>query len=360
MLQLIDQLKAAIARDEKFAEQGEQADTATAVMDHEGWKQAGLRRALLGRNLSTKKSITAGVKKWAEFSRDFLGDGNCGFPVKRDNLVLWSSMFKNGATFSNNVGYVKSGCLLLGFDIDAFEKDVLKRVKVNVNNNVPKVAKPDTKRWIQHNLLLSVVHAATSDPSLRETAMWMVAAYAFMLRVPSECLPIVAGMGCGDCMEPSEPDGGRAFHAEVTVNEESIWLTLQSRKNKSAPSTIKRHCWCRTCKLTCPVHALGGYLKGIPRGSCAFPTVTDRAANRRLRKILGLVGISDVENYTTHCLRRGHTMDMAEGGSSLSVILEAGGWCSKRFALYVDVEKLQGSAALAAKLDEFDMTADGV
>ena len=190
--------------------------------------------------------------------------------------------------------------------------------------------------------------------------MLIIAAYAFMLRVPSECLPIVAGMGCGDCLESPKPDGGRAFHAEVTVNEDSIWLTLQSRKNNQNPSTLKRRCWCKSCKLTCPVHALGGYLKKIPKGPCAFPTVSDRAANRRLRKMLRLIGVSDAENYTTHCLRRGHTMDLAECGSTLSEILEADVWCSRRFALYVDVEKLKGSAALAAKLDEFDQTADGV
>ena len=70
------------------------------------------------------------------------------------------------------------------------------------------------------------------------------------------------------------------------------------------------------------------------------------------------VGVIDAENYTTHDLRRGHTMDMAESGCSLAKILEAGGWCSKRFAVYMNEEILENRAALAAKLDAFEDVVD--
>ena len=353
-LELIAEFEEARRRADSERAAEAQSTVAIASMGHEEWKQACLRHALISNNKRTCGSTLSGIKKWVAFNRDALGDGNCGFPVTKQALLLWSCTFNTPGCFTNYLGYVKAACHLLGHDLDAFEEDALTRARVNITRSVNQ-GEAKTKRWIKHNLLLSAVYFAKENPEWLETAMWMVAGYAFLLRVPSECLPIVAGMGCGD---NCELDVDSEYHAQMDRNEEAVTLKLQSRKNKTTPTEMKRTCWCKFCQVTCPVHALGEYLRSTPRGESVFPHVSDRSANRDMRKLLEAVGVIDAENYSTHDLRRGHTLDMAESGCSLAEILEAGGWCSKRFAVYINVETLESKAALAAKLDEFDDVAD--
>ena len=67
-----------------------------------------------------------------------------------------------------------------------------------------------------------------------------VMAYAFMLRLPSEALPIVVG--------PS--DDAASFFKEG----DTVVLELKRRKNKPRGSRLVRKCWCSTS----PVCALIG------------------------------------------------------------------------------------------------------
>ena len=67
-----------------------------------------------------------------------------------------------------------------------------------------------------------------------------VMAYAFMLRLPSEALPIVVG--------PS--DDASSFFKEG----DTVVLELKRRKNKPRGSRLVRKCWCNTS----PVCALIG------------------------------------------------------------------------------------------------------
>ena len=52
-------------------------------------------------------------------------------------------------------------------------------------------------------------------------------------------------------------------------------------------------------------------------GTKPFERVVPRKGNTHLRMLLHSVGVADAGEYRTHDLRRGHTKDMAEAGSSL-------------------------------------------
>ena len=61
-------------------------------------------------------------------------------------------------------------------------------------------------------------------------AMLYITAYAFLLRIPSEALPITVCMGTGDVP-------GWAV-ARMFFDERDVCLTLARRKNRGAPHNI--------------------------------------------------------------------------------------------------------------------------
>ena len=86
----------------------------------------------------------------------------------------------------------------------------------------------------------------------------MLAAYAFMLRVPSECLVVTR-------MPPSELQtcklAKRRIGPIVCVHPGSVeWYFSSGRKNNPRPSSLFRQCWCSASAATCPVHVLGAYV----------------------------------------------------------------------------------------------------
>ena len=72
---------------------------------------------------------------------------------------------------------------------------------------------------------------AESYPEYRRHALLYLLTYAFLLRLPSEALPAVAG---GEGVE------GQAV---LACQEEKLTLPLKRRKNKPQGSCLTRGCW---------------------------------------------------------------------------------------------------------------------
>ena len=51
---------------------------------------------------------------------------------------------------------------------------------------------PRQQTWIGHDVLVFLLNLAAGRPELKELAMVFLASYVFLLRVPSECLPMAA------------------------------------------------------------------------------------------------------------------------------------------------------------------------
>jgi hypothetical protein len=182
-------------------------------------------------------------------------------------------------------------------------------------------------------------------PELRVAAMMFLASYIFMLRLPSECLPIInSGVGSVDV--------GAVRQAVVSVGVNSITVTLGRRKNKAHGSCLTRSCWCKQCPLTCPVHVLGAFFCSLPCGAIPFSSFSPSTALATLRRMLLDIGVADARLYRTHDLRRGHARDMQEDGSTLVEILRAGEWRSPAFLQYLDIDQLEGDAAMEAHLND--------
>ena len=103
-------------------------------------------------------------------------------------------------------------------------------------------------------------------------AMLCLVSYVFMLRLPSEALPMVWGKHAPGmiCMIQKKCPIIFAYYLHVGTNcvhQSYLWiegprlcLKLKTRKNRQHGTTLWRECWCGTSamsRFTCPIHTFG-------------------------------------------------------------------------------------------------------
>ena len=185
---------------------------------------------------------------------------------------------------------------------------------------------PRQQTWIGHDVLLQLVPNVIDRPELRELMMVFVAAYAFLLRVPSECLPMAAH---------SVPPGVEGPVFSLRAGEAMLRLPFQ--KNRLFPTEIVRACWCNKCSLTCPVHVLSDFMEGLPTGNRPFFHMHQGQALLALGELLTKLGIQHAMLHRLHDFRRGHAEDLRRSPkTTLGEILEARDSSSSAFKHYLD------------------------
>lgn len=142
-----------------------------------------------------------------------------------------------------------------------------------------------------------------SHPECKPFAVLFLLAYVFLLRLPSEALPAVAG-------------GPPAVDAQSALSRQGdqLVLHLRSRKNKPQGSCLSRGCWCRASPRTCPVHVLGPLVDDHQPGAQLFQGITAGQAASMLKTMLGEVGVANAQSHVTHDIRRGHAKDLQLAG----------------------------------------------
>ena len=145
-----------------------------------------------------------------------------------------------------------------------------------------------------------IIKVCNTESALIPFGMLCLFAYAFLLRVPSEALPVTAG-GSG--------------HSVLVRCGDMLILTLTRRNNKPEGSMMERGCWCKECKETCPLHVLGPFLAKFPPGCRVFGDVTPASTLNTLRRVMAKMNAPRAAEYRTHDLRRGHAKDLQTSGS---------------------------------------------
>jgi len=204
------------------------------------------------------------------------------------------------------------------------------------------------REWaVTRDTLVELWRLAERVPQYKVFAHLFLLAYSFLLRLPSEAVPVTAG-------------GDSAWSLKMEGPE--LVLTLRRRKNRPHGSVLRRRCCCRQSKVCCVVHVFGPILQASGLGQRLFRGVTANSALRTLREMLGRIGLLDADNYCTHDFRRGHALDLqlsgeflhwacgwsrrsrmnlVGSGAPLYEILEAGQWTSPAFLKYLDVHRLE-------------------
>ena len=244
-----------------------------------------------------------------------------------------------------------------------FNSPSLKRAKEAIKKRCLHVSRQP--RFVRLGMLQAMVPLLLEQPEQREMIMLFLAAYTFLLRLPSEAL----------CMAVERADDKRSSVFKMHSDKVELWLPR--RKNKLQPSSQFRPCWCKRCPLTCPVHVLGAYMNRFGHGAQPFRSISPVKANSGLKRLLALVGVDDASEFRTHDLRRGHAevrllchgmcaewlshiwKDLRLNGATLAEILRAGDWRSPAFLLYLnqsqlDLDRVAEAHDLMSSDDEHD------
>ena len=172
--------------------------------------------------------------------------------------------------------------------------------------------------------------------------MLFLVTYVFLLRLPSEALPIVrSGSGLAD---------NGVEQAQIYMEDNTLFLKLAQRKNKPDGSLLRRECWCNDCKFTCPIYVLWAYFEKLDLGCRPFFGITPACALGTLREMLLTLKIVDAIMYRTHDLRRGHAADIQQNGGTIQEILTAGEWKPGSHLAYLDRESVEAGAVNEAHL----------
>ena len=252
--------------------------------------------------------------------------------------------------------------------------------------------------FLQRTHVRNMLVAVTRGIKTERFAMLWLMAYVFLLRVPSEALPMEKG-------KASEvPSSGQAvFYLEVSKraycialkqptcrvlcqDAKTVRLDLKSRKNRQAGSVLRRVCCCSSMPEMCPVHVLWhSFFAKLEVGERPWADVSAGDALAHLRETLRLLLVHIAKHirhclpprnsqmqvdgahlFGTHDLRRGHakvqaalhpgilclyifslSQDLQASGATLTTILAAGEWRS-RVRCYCRVICMVSSATIHA------------
>jgi len=264
--------------------------------------------------------------------------------------VAWAACFRTQGNYANYVSYVRLGCELVGAPADATYHPSVKRARASL---AKRCRPPKAKHFVRHELLIRLMRAARADGCLAEAMLYCMA-YAFLLRVPSEGLPVSIGALEGDRSAEGRP------RAALFRQGDAIVLELSRRKNRPFGSTLKRECWCSRCEDTCPVHQLSKWIADKSLRSLPFESFTSSGVNVVLRHWLRSLGVENANEYSSKCFRRGHAQDLLEGRSHTAKILSAGEWRSHASKSYVEdadalEERCVAETAAAAESSDSDL-----
>jgi hypothetical protein len=311
------------------------------------WCETARQEAICwGRSLSLREAKSV-LNCWESFSNRVLSPVDGGMPPTVAGLVTWSRSFRSKGTFSNYLGFLKLLCDLGDLSTEAFDHASVKRSLRTLQKLEP-VHGP--RRMVKSVCLAPLMAKAEALGNRRMAALYLLA-YRFMLRVPSEGLPVVVG-ACGAAEAPLLP--GVHSCLALSVDGSRLSLRLARRKNKECGSLLIRHCSCAQSEATCPVHVLGSFVASLPVGSCPFASISRRRLGDDLRLHLSLIGVDDVAEYSSKAFRRGHAQDLLARGVEIRSILAAGEWSSSAVFKYTEHgdAELEASIVLRTHMDE--------
>ena len=334
------------------------------------WSQEARAMAVLGSCPHTLQSVQSGWNNYLNYCEVALGSREAGLPPTVDLFLGWSHTHRCVGTFSNYVGHVASACLARGIDCPSTTHPAVVRAKQAIAKRLLFVS--TVQGFIKRSMLRSMIGAVAKGWETETFAMLCLFSYVFLLRVPSEALPVVR------CCQGS----GEGEQSRLWLDGDELCLRLLRRKNKYKGSVLRRKCHCAACPATCPIHVLWRFFGQLPVGSKPFADITASSALSRLRALLEKLKVPDVSTFNTKAFRRGHAAvclcicniccswasrpglkDMRCNGSTLADILAAGEWRSAAFLrcyVVVGVGVLGATGGCVRYLDTSGLERDAV
>ena len=188
----------------------------------------------------------SGLRCWCAFAQKVLDRQGRELPPDPDGLLAWSRLFRCHRTFQNYVNHVRIGCALLKVSGEATNHWAVKRASESIHKRGGFQSREPL--FIRCDMLADLMRCATASGHV-SVAYLFLASYIFLLRMPSEALPMRRG---GNGMH----DDMRQVQSIIHRQGDQVVLRLKTRKHKPEGSTLYRSCWCATHANLCPIHVL--------------------------------------------------------------------------------------------------------
>ena len=223
------------------------------------WREQARMQAILGSCPRSIEKVKSGLRCWIDYHAKLGNKSGPSFPPMIEDLMAYSNVFDCAKTFSNYVTHISIGCQLLGRPVDVFDHPSLSRaVTAIVKRGAHEGREP---MFIRFDAVRTMFTVCADKIELAVAVRLYLAAYIFMLRVPSE------GVGVTVCHHGVPSDAETPC---VVPPPDALEWFFPRRKNTQKLTRMYRECWCKACAVTCPVHVLGAWFLEQPDGSQPF------------------------------------------------------------------------------------------
>ena len=276
---------------------------------------------------------TSAFRSWNRFMAEVLHRPLTNtLPPTSAELAAWALTFQVAGTYQNYIGAIKSECIARNLDVAAWSQPLVARAITSVKKReVKELGTPA----IHLEQLRDLVRLAEHEGDHYSGPLYLLS-YWFLLRVPSEGLPLVLSVS-----HASPPPHSKL----IIVSADTTCLVFGRRKNDDAPSTWTRSCKCNLSPELCPVHTLAKFTARLVPGNPLFPRLTKEAFNRTLKRRAHTIGLAGAEKASSKAFRRGHSRDLHDADCPSARLMKYAGWRSRAIFSYVPIAKIVEKAS---------------
>ena len=185
--------------------------------------------------------------------------------------------------------------------------------------------------------------------------------WPFLLRVPSECLPL-RGQQAGEDLDSEERLARRAV---IGLSGAKVVIKLDRRKHMASGSRLVRACICddyspdslelHIPQLLCPASQLWPAIRQrTPVGELLFPGWNGKRVLSDLRGFAAEREWPRGARLGTHSFRIGAAKAALEAGGSFSQLLRSGQWRSPAYRRYLDLGREEARAMVSVLAEGSD------
>ena len=313
----------------------------------------GIRRELS----SIKKSwpsYGSAWRAWASFC-DATFPTSPHFPADAMAIRAFAAHFRNPDTLKQYLGHLRYLHFLLSYDPSAFKAAEIRLVRGSLVGHIRllkgRITAIQTKAIVKQLLI-------DDHTSL---ARFVVIGRQWLMRIMNELYPLqIDGRS-------HLPQSSLEWHSMIQLSrdEQSVHITLRSRKNEAKGCTIARKCICQSQgALLCGVCSIKAMItehqeSGHAPSKSIFHAIDMKRAREIIRDTARKLNIPELQSFNWHFIRRGMATDMLRYGSSMAQILVAGGWRSNAFIRYLLQQDLDEKEAANICIDQSESEDDG-
>ena len=262
------------------------------------------------------------------------------FPPTTKIVRQWSTIFSTGRTFAVYVNHLIRVCQLLELDCSWRDETIKAIAKGIANKERPTQRFPNSlsPEWLD-----KLIQNESWDSEL---ARLCYVTYLFMLRLPSEALPLHRALTDEQLLSNEAPSNTAVIGLREYEGQQRLTIKLARRKNSRGIFTALRPCYCGKNALlprhNCPIHIFwANVITSTQPGDPLFPSLANKNINRVLRAAFKKIALPGAEKYSSHCFRRGAASAILNAGSTLAEIMQTAGWKSSSFRVYLDIQRAE-------------------